>query len=72
MRKGLTVLIVALLGVFAVKSVMTPGKMSLGELDEIFGADLRSACGAARRHEELPVRRRSASIRAAHTPLAPR
>ncbi|HET8543173.1 MAG TPA: hypothetical protein VFL68_01580 [Pseudolabrys sp.] len=31
MRKGLTVLIVAVLGVFAVKSVMAPGKMSLGD-----------------------------------------
>ena len=31
MRKGLTVLIMAMLGVFAVKSVMTPGKMSLGD-----------------------------------------
>ena len=30
MRKGLTVLIVAVLGVFAVKSVIGPGKMSLG------------------------------------------
>ena len=30
MRKGLTVLIMAMLGVFAVKSVMTPGKWSLG------------------------------------------
>jgi hypothetical protein len=29
MRKGLTVLIVAVLGVFAVKSVVAPGKLSL-------------------------------------------
>jgi len=31
MRKGLTVLIVAMLGVFAVRSVIGPGKMSLNE-----------------------------------------
>src|SRR4029078_6472167 len=31
MRKSLTVLIVALLGVFAVKSIIGPGKMNLGE-----------------------------------------
>jgi len=31
MRKGLTVLIVAVLGVFAVKSVIGPGKMNLGD-----------------------------------------
>lgn len=31
MRKSLTVLIVAVLGVFAVKSVVAPGKMSLSE-----------------------------------------
>lgn len=31
MRKGLTVLIVAVLGVFAVRSVIGPGKMSLNE-----------------------------------------
>jgi hypothetical protein len=31
MRKGLTVLIVAVLGVFAVKSVFGPGKMNLGD-----------------------------------------
>jgi hypothetical protein len=32
MRKGLTVLIVAVLGVFAVRSVIGPGKMSLNEV----------------------------------------
>jgi len=31
MRKGLTVLIVAVLGVFAVRSVIGPGRMSLNE-----------------------------------------
>ena len=31
MRKSLTVLIVAVLGVFAVKSVVGPGKISLSE-----------------------------------------
>jgi hypothetical protein len=31
MRKGLAVLIVALLGVFAVRSVVAPGKMNLGD-----------------------------------------
>jgi hypothetical protein len=31
MRKGLAVLIVAVLGVFAVKSVVAPGKMSLSD-----------------------------------------
>jgi hypothetical protein len=31
MRKGLTVLIVAVLGVFAVKSAIGPGKMNLGD-----------------------------------------
>jgi hypothetical protein len=31
MRKGLTILIVAVLGVFAVKSVVGAGKMSLGD-----------------------------------------
>ena len=31
MRKGLAVLIVAVLGVFAVKSVIGPGKMNLGD-----------------------------------------
>ena len=31
MRKGLTVLIVAVLGVFAVKSVIGPGRISLSE-----------------------------------------
>lgn len=31
MRKSLTVLIVAVLGVFAVKSVIGPGKMNLGD-----------------------------------------
>ena len=56
MRKGLTVLIVAVLGVFAVKSVIGARQ------DVSIGADLRSACGAARRHEELPVRRHSAPL----------
>ena len=31
MRKGLTVLIVAVLGIFAVKSFIGPGKMNLGD-----------------------------------------
>ena len=31
MRKSLTILIVAVLGVFAVKSIVAPGKMSLIE-----------------------------------------
>jgi hypothetical protein len=31
MRKGLAVLIVAVLGIFAVRSVVAPGKMSLGD-----------------------------------------
>lgn len=31
MRKGLAVLIVALLGVFAARSVVAPGKMNLGD-----------------------------------------
>lgn len=31
MRKGLTVLIVALLGIFAVKSVVAPGKTGFGD-----------------------------------------
>ena len=31
MRKGLAVLIVVVLGVFAVKSVIGPGKMNLGD-----------------------------------------
>jgi hypothetical protein len=31
MRKGLTVLIVAVLGVFAVRSIVAPGKMNVGD-----------------------------------------
>ena len=51
MRKGLTVLIVAVLGVFAVKSVIAPGKMGLSDthpdairepLSEWAGGDLHT------------------------------